>query len=103
MSTFTEPNIVGVVLKAESLRLFGRNGFTLIEMMITVAALVILLGLMVSLARDVRNRSANELTADVLSRLDHLVGQYASKYGGHFPDVEPVIAAVSLAPTEDGV
>src|SRR4051812_35859792 len=55
------------------------NGFTLIEMLTTVAVLVIVLGLMVSLARDVRNRSADRLTKDLLRRLDTLVGQYRSK------------------------
>ena len=50
--------------------------FTLIEMLTTVAVLVIVLGLMVSLARDVRTRSADRLTKDLLGRLDTLVEQY---------------------------
>jgi type II secretory pathway pseudopilin PulG len=50
--------------------------FTLIEMLTTVAVLVIVLGLMVSLARDVRTRSAERLTKDLLARLDTLVEQY---------------------------
>jgi hypothetical protein len=45
-------------------------------MLTTVAVLVILLGLMVSLARDVRTRSAERLTKDLLRRLDNLVEQY---------------------------
>src|SRR5688572_25886225 len=53
-----------------------RRAFTLIEMMTTVAVLVIVLGLMVSLARDVRTRSADRLTKDLLARLDTLVEQY---------------------------
>ena len=52
-----------------------RAGFTLIEMLTTVAALVILLGLMVSLARFVRNRSAELLTRDVLGRLETFMSQ----------------------------
>ena len=48
-------------------------------MLTTVAVLVIVLGLMVSLARDVRNRSAERLTKDLLRRLDLLVGQYKSR------------------------
>src|SRR4051812_40017207 len=52
------------------------RAFTLIEMLTTVAALVIVLGLMVSLARDVRHRSADHLTKDILRRLDGLVAQY---------------------------
>ena len=54
-------------------------GFTLVEMLTTVAGLVIVLGLMVSLARDVRNRSADRLTKDILHRLDSLVNQYRTK------------------------
>jgi prepilin-type N-terminal cleavage/methylation domain-containing protein len=53
-----------------------RTAFTLIEMLTTVAVLVIVLGLMVSLARDVRTRSAERLTKDLLARLDTLVEQY---------------------------
>src|SRR5437762_12966239 len=53
--------------------------FTLIEMLTTVAVLVIVLGLMVSLARDVRNRSAERLTKDLLRRLDLLVAQYKAR------------------------
>ena len=45
-------------------------------MLTTVAVLVIVLGLMVSLARDVRTRSAERLTKDLLARLDTLVEQY---------------------------
>ena len=52
------------------------RAFTLIEMLTTVAVLVIVLGLMVSLARDVRTRSADRLTKDLLARLDTLVEQY---------------------------
>src|SRR5688572_7004306 len=56
-----------------------RRAFTLIEMLTTVAVLVIVLGLMVSLARDVRNRSADRLTKDLLRRLDELVKQYKTR------------------------
>jgi len=59
--------------------------FTLIEMLTTVAVLVIIFGLMVSLARDVRNRSADRLTKDILHRLDHLVTQYRSKVLASLP------------------
>ena len=45
-------------------------------MLTTVAVLVIVLGLMVSLARDVRTRSAERLTKDLLARLDSLIEQY---------------------------
>jgi hypothetical protein len=50
--------------------------FTLIEMLATVAALVIVLGLMVSLARYERRRSAENFTRDdVLARLDALLAR----------------------------
>ena len=52
------------------------RGFTLIEMLTTVAGLVILLGLMVSLARHVRARSADTLTRDLLMRLDRELGAH---------------------------
>src|SRR5215510_10771578 len=55
------------------------RAFTLIEMLTTVAVLVIVLGLMVSLARDVRTRSAERRTKDLLQRLETLVGQYKAK------------------------
>jgi hypothetical protein len=48
-------------------------------MLTTVAVLVIVLGLMVSLARDVRTRSADRLTKDLLRRLDGLVDQYRAR------------------------
>jgi prepilin-type N-terminal cleavage/methylation domain-containing protein len=63
-----------------------RRGFTLIEMLTTVAVLVIVLGLMVSLARDVRTRSAERLTKDLLGRLDTLVAQYARNLPKNLPD-----------------
>ena len=44
-----------------------------------VAGCSVPLGLMVSLARDVRTRSAERLTKDLLRRLDTLVAQYKSR------------------------
>src|SRR5438270_7231739 len=79
-----------------------RLGFTLIEMLTTVAVLVIVLGLMVSLARDVRTRSADRLTKDLLRRLDELVRQYQSRLPrtlapeerGKYPIVRPLFDAL---------
>jgi hypothetical protein len=53
-----------------------RPAYTIIEMLTTVAALIIVLGLMVQLARYVRNRSADTLTRDVLLRMNALMAQY---------------------------
>lgn len=50
-------------------------------MLTTVAALVIVLGLMVSLARFVRQRAAEQLTNELLIRLDALANQYQRRYG----------------------
>src|SRR5436189_5604015 len=76
----------------------SRRAFTLIEMLTTVAVLVIVLGLMVSLARDVRNRSADRLTKDLLRRLDTLVAQYRAKNLKGMPEPEqrkyPIVHAL---------
>lgn len=68
-----------------------RSAFTLIEMLTTVAALVIVLGLMVSLARDVRSRSADRLTKDLLGRLDRLMSQYQLTHAGELPSIARLI------------
>lgn len=88
---------------------FSRRAFTLVEMMTTVAVLVIVLGLMVSLARDVRTRSAERLTKDLLRRLDILVGQYLKRLPegqnlSAYPVVEPLVTAdvLALAPSGSG-
>lgn len=62
-----------------------RRAFTLIEMLTTVAALVIVLGVMISLARDVRTRSADLLTRRILVELDRLVDQYRAGSLGALP------------------
>jgi len=80
-----------------------KPGFTLLEMVTTVAALVILLGLMVSLARRVRNASAVDLTKDLLRRLDVLMSQYEQHYG-RLPDVVPLIDPhVAVDPDESSI
>src|SRR5438874_8084410 len=67
-------------------------GFTLVEMLTTVAALIILMGLMVSLARYVRNASAVDLTKQLLRQLDGLLAQYMQRHGGSLPAVSAFIA-----------
>ncbi|MEO6435344.1 MAG: hypothetical protein ABIP55_06230 [Tepidisphaeraceae bacterium] len=75
-------------------------------MLTTVAVLVIVLGLMVSLARDVRTRSADRLTTDVLRRLDTLVLQYRVRSLGPLPEAQrrtyPFVPALfdGLNPTD---
>jgi prepilin-type N-terminal cleavage/methylation domain-containing protein len=68
------------------------RGFTLLEMLTTVAVLIILLGLMVDLAGYVRNRSATDLSRQVLGALDVAMAEYVSKAGKE-PEKYPPIAA----------
>jgi prepilin-type N-terminal cleavage/methylation domain-containing protein len=78
----------------------NRSAFTLIEMLTTVAVLVIVLGLMVSLARYVRNRSAAGLTRDLLSRLDRTMAQYKQASLDQLPPVgfpPPEVDEISLS------
>jgi prepilin-type N-terminal cleavage/methylation domain-containing protein len=76
-----------------------RSAFTLIEMLTTVAVLVIVLGLMVSLARYVRDRSAQQLTRQTLRDLETLMAQYAEHNAGNVPAVEPILPPLSSATT----
>ncbi len=69
-----------------------RRGFTLVEMLTVVALLIILLGVMVSLARYVRNRSAEQLTQSLLRQLDTLMSNYVNRNAGHLPPVSLLIA-----------
>jgi type II secretory pathway pseudopilin PulG len=78
----------------------NRRAFTLIEMLTTVAVLIIVLGLMVSLARYVRDQSANQLTADLLRKLDAAVRRYADRNGGQLPAVTPLISDDRRVPDE---
>ena len=55
-------------------------------MLTTVAALVIILGLAVQLARLVRSRQAGHSTRDLLARLDRAMGQYK--------DLQPALADI---------
>jgi hypothetical protein len=71
-------------------------------MLTTVAALVILLGLMVSLSNYVRNASAVNLTRSQLRQLDALMAQYEKHYGS-LPDVPPFIDPKKPDPTEEGL
>src|ERR1043165_4819112 len=84
----------------------SRSAFTLIEMLTTVAVLIIVLGLMVSLARYVRDRSARELTQGLLRQLDTLMSQYLDHYkdlkpGQRLPKIEPLIAPNAPPQTVD--
>lgn len=73
-------------------------GYTLIEMVTTVAVLVIVLGLMISLARDVRDRSSALVTKDLLRRLDSLMTAYV-RANGAVPPVTPLIPPDPAGPS----
>jgi hypothetical protein len=72
-------------------RYSSRSAFTLVELATTVAALVIVMGLMVSLARYVRNTSAVELTKKLLHDLDQFSAEYSARHGGAVLNVPPLI------------
>ncbi|WP_206295316.1 hypothetical protein [Humisphaera borealis] len=67
-------------------------------MLTTVAMLVIVLGLMVSLARDVRERSAQALTETILRQLDTMMTQYADRNQGRVPEVTAFPPPGAVAP-----
>ncbi|MBC7785367.1 MAG: type II secretion system protein, partial [Burkholderiales bacterium] len=69
-----------------------RSAFTLIEMLTTVAILIIVLGLMVSLAREVRYRSAEVLTKELLTHLDELTQSFKQRKG-RLPNLEMLLPA----------
>lgn len=66
------------------------SGYTLVEMLTTIAVLVIVMGLMVSLARRVRTQSAESVTKNLLRNLDTLMSQYYAKYR-RLPEVFPFV------------
>ncbi len=68
----------------------ARCAFTLVEVLTTVCVLIILLGLMVSLARNVRQGSATQITGQILGKLDGLMSAYLLRNGGIAPDIPPL-------------
>ncbi len=78
------------------------RAFTLIEMLTTVAVLIIVLGLMVSLARYVRDRSAQQLTREELKELETLMAQYVESNAGQMPAVDPILPG-DAAPEESAL
>ena len=66
----------------------SRRAFTFLELLTTLAALVIVMGLMVSLARHVRATSADQITRETLRQLDAAIQVYV----GRLPAVDPPAA-----------
>ena len=78
-----------------------RAAFTLIEMLTSVAVLIIVLGLMVSLARNVRDQSAQVLTKQILRQLAALMDEYAHANDQQLPPVTAIIpGGTSIKPEE---
>ena len=75
--------------RLESQRL-KKKGYTLVEMLTTIAVLVIAMGLMVSLARRVRAQSAESVTKSLLRSLDTLMSQYYGRYH-RLPTISPFV------------
>jgi type II secretory pathway pseudopilin PulG len=75
-------------------------GFTLVEMLTTVAVLIILLGLMVSLARHVRLSASDQLTREILHRLDQAMAIYVHLNNDTLPNVPTFIDDSHGLPTE---
>jgi hypothetical protein len=69
-------------------------------MLTTIAVLVIVLGLMVSLARRVRQGSAESVTVDLLRNLDVLTEQYKQRNHGQLPQVVPFVTEADVDPDE---
>jgi hypothetical protein len=61
-------------------------------MLTVVAGLIIVLGLMVSLAWDVRRQSSERLTKDLLVKLDRMMTQYIVRHK-QMPQVTPLVEA----------
>lgn len=58
-------------------------------MLTTVAALVVVLGLMIALSHFVRKRSAETLTKNLLRELDGVITEYARRHDQALPPVAP--------------
>jgi prepilin-type N-terminal cleavage/methylation domain-containing protein len=62
-----------------------RRGFTLIELLTTIAVLVVVFGLVISLANFVRNTSATELTTSLLRKMEEQLSAYSRRNDGQLP------------------
>jgi type II secretory pathway pseudopilin PulG len=82
------------------LKVSRRRAFTLLEMLTTVAVLIILFGLMIDLANRVRNRSATDLARQVLGDLDAAMQKYHDRFTD-YPPVHPFATSAQLTEDED--
>jgi type II secretory pathway pseudopilin PulG len=80
---------------------FNRSGYTLVEMLTTIATLIIVLGIMVALARYVRAQSADELTKSMLRELDALMNEYQLRTGSPVTTIHPLTDPQSPVPLSE--
>ena len=67
------------------------RGYTVVELFLTVAVLMMVLGLVVNLANRERSDALDRRTRRQLQRLAVAVGRYAAAHGGALPAVTPLV------------
>ena len=80
-----------------------RSGYTLVELFLTLAVLMVILGMMMNLSKRVRREAADKLTRQMLSELKGMMDEYTRQNDGHLPPVMPLMdlsQANSLAVSE---
>ena len=77
--------------RPQGMRLIRKNGYTLVELFLTLAVLMILLGLMINLSNRVRRESADKLTRQMLARLTVIMAAYQQQNDGDLPPTTPLI------------
>lgn len=79
---------IGASLNIERLP-SGRNAFTVVELFVTIAILIIVFGVMVDMANRVRRNSADKLTRQILRQLTVLMDNYLAHNNDQLPPVAP--------------
>ncbi len=62
-----------------------RDAFTILELLTTLALIIVVMGLMVSLARYVRSNAADQMTRSILLDLETELANYQSRYNAYPP------------------
>jgi len=75
-------------------------GYTLVELLTTVAMLVVIFGLMISLAHHLRRESTNEVTRDILHRLSQAMATYYAQNHNQPPAAPELLPANRLEAPE---
>jgi type II secretory pathway pseudopilin PulG len=79
-----------------------RRGYTLVELFLTVAVLMMVLGLAVNLSARLRDDALQRRTRGQLQQLTAAVARYAADHDGRLPEVTPLVdpAAAVVAPAD---